>query len=271
MAKWLNDLYIEYMEEELEENIYDNAISNKQINIGGIYFGSLKALDNTKPNKPLYFLIVDKVDDDLYEVFKVSDYYLFATNSDIILDIGTMTLIVETTNNFYLTSEEISKFILIDILSKEDLTNILKFRCGHEIQGLKKGFTPIFEDDVRNMFKKEEFNQIKEFHTRIFEILAEPEELVIEIAPERISELVLRHVASTSQKATYTDDFVLYRGDDFIEIIIDEKYLNKKVKILLDNDTIFNGILKDTSIFIPVKEQIDLEELAKHISILAEG
>jgi len=70
--------------------------------------------------------------------------------------------------------------------------------------------------------------------------------------------------------ATYTDDFVLYRGDDFIEIIIDEKYLNKKVKILLDNDAIFNGILKDTSIFIPVKEQIDLEELAKHISILLE-
>jgi hypothetical protein len=58
--------------------------------------------------------------------------------------------------------------------------------------------------------------------------LAEPEEQVIEIAPERISEFVLRHVASTPQKATYTDDFVLYRGDDFIEIIIDEKYLNKK-------------------------------------------
>jgi len=91
------------------------------------------------------------------------------------------------------------------------------------------------------------------------------------IAPERISGFVLKHVASTSQKATYTDDFVLYHGDDFIEIITDEKYLNKKVKILLDNDTIFNGILKDTSIFIPVKEQIDLEELAKHINILVEG
>ncbi len=82
---------------------------------------------------------------------------------------------------------------------------------------------------------------------------------------------MLKHVASTSQKATYTDDFVLYHGDDFIEIITDEKYLNKKVKILLDNDTIFNSILKDTSIFIPVKEQIDLEELAKHINILVEG
>jgi hypothetical protein len=95
MAKWLQGLFNEYMEEELEENIYDNAISNKQINIGGIYFGSLKALDNTKPNKPLYFLIVDKVDD-LYEVLKVSDHHLFATNSDIFLDLGTMKVIVET-------------------------------------------------------------------------------------------------------------------------------------------------------------------------------
>jgi hypothetical protein len=270
MAKWLNDLYNEYMEEELEENIYNSAISNKQINVGGIYFGSLRSLDKNKPNKPLYFLIVDKVDDDLYEVLKVSDHHLFATNSDIFLDLGTMTVIVETDNNFYLTSEEVSKFIPIYQISEEELNRILAFRDGYQSE-LKTGFTPIFEDDIRNKFKKEEFNQIKEFHTRIFEILAEPEEQIIEIAPERISNLVLRHVASTSQKATYTDDFVLYRGDDFIEIIIDEKYLNKKVKILLDNDTIFNGILKDTSIFIPVKEQIDLEELAKRISILAEG
>jgi hypothetical protein len=269
MAKWLKDLYIEYIEEELEENIYNSAISNKQPVIGGVYFGSLRSLDKNKPNKPLYFLVVDKVDNNIYEVLKVSDYHLFATNSDVILELGPMTIMVETTNNFYLTAEEIGRFVLFDALSREELDKIIKFRDGYETE-LKTGFTPIFEDDIRNKFKKEEFNQIKEFHTRIFEILAEPEELVIEIAPERIGALVLRHVASTSQKATYTDDFVLYRGDDFIEIIIDEKYLNKKVKIFLDNEVIFNDILKDTSIFIPVKEQIDLEELAKHISILAE-
>jgi len=269
MAKWLNDLYNEYMEEELEEDL-TSSVSRSTVVIGGIYFGSPRSLNKDKPNKPLYFLVLRKIDDNLYEVMKVSDWHHFATNTDLFLELPTMTLIIETTNNFYLTSEEISKFILIDTLSQEDLTNTLKFRRGHEVE-LKKGFTPIFEDDIRNKFKQEEFNQIKEFHLRIFQILAEPEEMVIEIAPERISGFVLKHVASTSQKATYTDDFVLYRGDDFIEIIIDEKYLNKKVKIFLDNDTIFNGILKDTSIFIPVKEQIDLEELAKHISILAEG
>jgi hypothetical protein len=265
MAKWLKDLYNEYIEEELEEDLTSHISRSTFPVIGGVYFGSLKSLNKEKPNKPLYFLVLRKIDNNLYEVMKVSDWHHFASNTEIFIELPTMTLIIETTNNFYLTSEEISKFILIDILSKEDLINILKFRRGHEVQGLKKGFTPIFEDDIRNKFKKEEFNQIKEFHTRIFEILAESEEIVIEIAPEKIAKFIVNQ----SIKATYTDDFILYRGDDFIEIIIDEKYLNKKVKIPLDNDTIFNGILKDTSIFIPVKEQIDLEELAKHISILA--
>jgi len=268
MAKWLDALYNEYMEEELEEDLTSSVSRSTSPVIGGIYFGSLKSLNKDKPNKPLYFLVLRKIDSNLYEVMKVSDWHHFASNTELFLELPTMTLIIETTNNFYLTSEEINKFILIDTLSQEDLTNTLKFRRGHEVK-LKKGFTPIFEDDIRNKFKEEEFNQIKEFHTRIFQILAEPEEMVI--APERISGFVLKHVASTSQKATYTDDFVLYHGDDFIEIITDEKYLNKKVKILLDNDTIFNSILKDTSIFIPVKEQIDLEELAKHINILVEG
>ena len=262
MAKWLNDLYNEYIKEELEENIY-NSVANKQL-IGGIYFGSLKSLNKDKPNKPLYFLVVDKVDNNIYEVLKVSDYHLFATNSDIFLDLGIMTVIVETDNNFYLTSEEVSKFIPIYQIPETELNKILAFRDGVLSEGLKKGFTPIFEDDIRNKFKEEEFNQIKEFHTRIFQILAEPDEIVVEIA---LSKFAL-NTDPTPQKATYTDDFVLYHGDDFIEIIIDEKYLNKKVKILLDNETIFNGILKDTSIFIPVKEQIDLEELAKHINIL---
>jgi len=173
MARWLDDLYQEYIQEELEENICNSRVSNKQPVIGGVYFGSLKAINENKPNKPLYFLIADKVDDNIYEVLKVSDHHLFATNSDVILDLGTITVIVETDNNFYLTSEEISKFIPIYKISEEELNKILAFRDGGVLEGLKKGFTPIFEDDIRNKFKEEEFNQIKEFHTRIFEILAE--------------------------------------------------------------------------------------------------
>jgi hypothetical protein len=178
MAKWLKDLYKEYIEEELEENLTSSVSRSTPAVIGGIYFGSLKALDKEKANKPLYFLVLRKMDDNLYEVMKASDWHHFASNTDIFVKLPTITLIIETANNFYLTSEEISKFILIDTLSKEDLTNILKFRRGHKTPELKTGFTPIFksEDDIRTRFKKEEFNQIKKLHTRIFEFLAEPEE-----------------------------------------------------------------------------------------------
>jgi hypothetical protein len=169
MALWLKDLYEDYITEKLPEKV-ENKNHTQPIAIGEIRFGSLQSLDENKPNKPLYFLIVDKVDDNLYEVLKVSDWHLFATNSDVLLDTGTTTLIVEVPNNFYLTSEEISKFIPIQKISKEELNEILTFRDGHESE-LKKGFTPLFEDDIRNKFKQEEFNQIKEFHGRIFEIL----------------------------------------------------------------------------------------------------
>jgi hypothetical protein len=73
-----------------------------------------------------------------------------------------------------------------------------------------------------------------------------------------------------SVKATYSDDFILYRGDDFIEIILDEKYLNKKLKILLDNEIIFKDTLTDTSIFIPAKGLIDLDKLTNSITVIPE-
>jgi len=52
-------------------------------------------------------------------VLKVSDRYEFARNSDIILDIGTLKVIIETDNNFYLTENEINKFILIHQIKKK--------------------------------------------------------------------------------------------------------------------------------------------------------
>jgi len=174
MAKWLNGLFKEYMQEELEEDLSHCSQQTEPV-IGGIYFGSLKAIDPSKPDKPLYFLIIDKIDKDLYEVLKVSDHYEFATNIDIILDIETMKVIVETDNNFYLTEEEINKFVLIHKVTEQDLHKIMSFRDGDIIEGTKTGVTPIYDEDIRNKFKQEEFNQIRDFHMRIFVFLAEPE------------------------------------------------------------------------------------------------
>ena len=174
MAKWLNGLFKEYMQEELEE-VLSHCSQQTEPVVGGIYFGSLKSIDPSKPNKPLYFLIIDKIDKDLYEVLKVSDHYEFATNIDIILDIGTMKVMVETDNNFYLTEEEINKFVLIHKVTEQDLHKIMSFRDGDVMEGIKTGVTPIYDEDIRNRFKQEEFNQIKDFHMRIFAFLAEPE------------------------------------------------------------------------------------------------
>jgi len=175
MAKWLNDLFKDYLEEELEENLTQNSKQSGFPILGGIYFGSLKALDSNKVNKPLYFLVIDKIDDNLFEVLKVSDYYEFATNVDVVLDIGTMKVIVQTDTNFYLTKEEINRFVLIHKITEQELHKILAFRDGDILEGIKTGVTPIFDEDIRKRFKQEEFTQIKDFHLRIFAILAEPE------------------------------------------------------------------------------------------------
>jgi len=175
MARWLKSLFKDYLQEELDEEFVSNSSDNPPI-VGGIYFGSLQSLNENKPNKPLYFLIVDKIYEGIYEVLKVSDHYEFAKNTDVIMDIGTMKIIVETDNNFYLSQDEISKFILIHQLPEDQLKDILIFRDGDVLEGLQTGYTPLSEDDVRNKFKQEEFDQIKDFHLRIFEIMAEPEE-----------------------------------------------------------------------------------------------
>jgi len=175
MARWLKDLFEDYLQEELGE-IPSSSNQTPPI-IGGIYFGSLKSLNENKPNKPLYFLIVDEIDKDLYEVFKVSDRYEFARNSDIILDTGTLKVIIETDNNFYLKEDEINKFVLIHQITGEELEDILAFRDGEKPSHLKTGLTPLFEEDIRNKFNQEEFNQIKDYHMRIFEILDEEEPL----------------------------------------------------------------------------------------------
>jgi hypothetical protein len=179
MAKWLNDLYKEYMQEELEEDLTN--IQHPTYHVSRItyhlYFGSLKSLNPDAPNKSLYFLVLRKVDDNLYEVLKVSDWHHFATDRDILINLGTMTVMIETDCNFYLTAEEISRFVLIDRISNEMIEKIKRFREGKDVD-VKRGLTPISKylgdyKDVREMFKEEEFKQIREYHMRVFELLSE--------------------------------------------------------------------------------------------------
>ena len=175
MAKWLKDLFEDYVKEELEEDIVSS--SDTPVVIGGIYFGSLASLNSEKPNKPLYFIVIDKVDDNMYEVLKVSDHYEFATKTDVLIDIGVMTIMVEVGNNFYLSKGEIKKFTLISQVSEQDVQDILLFRDGEEpYRPLRVGVTPIYREDIRNQFNETEFRMIEDLHIRVLQNCEDPEE-----------------------------------------------------------------------------------------------
>jgi len=175
MAKWLKDLFEDYVKEVLEEDFMSS--SNAPVVIGGLYFGSLRSIDERKPNKPLFFLIVDKIDNELYEVFKVSDHYEFATSRNVLLDVPGLTVMVEVSNNFYLTEDEIKRFVLIHQVSEQDVQDILLFRDGEEpSRPLRVGVTPIYREDIRNQFNETEFRMIEDLHLRVFAILQDPEE-----------------------------------------------------------------------------------------------
>jgi hypothetical protein len=90
--------------------------------------------------------------------------------------------------------------------------------------------------------------------------------IVIEKAKEKVERFKVIW-SDENDKATYADQFVLYNGDNFVEIIVDEELVNKKIKISIENETIFNDILTTTDIVIPVEKRINVEELAKHIKI----
>jgi len=151
----LKALYKDYKRERQA----DIKPANSPVKKGGIYFGTFK-------KKPFWFLVVD-AEGDLCEAMKCSDWICFWSSHNLLVDIGMMKLLVEPANNFWLTKDEISAFRLVYELSPEIVQEILDYRDGEPLRTLVKGTTPIFEDDVRERFDKDEFELIKDFHLRI--------------------------------------------------------------------------------------------------------
>jgi len=72
-------------------------------------------------------------------------------------------------------------------------------------------------------------------------------------------------------RATYANRFFLFKNKDYVEVILDEELLNKKVKIYIEDKLIFYGILDTTSLFIlNVNYTIDMDKLADNIKIIEE-
>jgi hypothetical protein len=76
-------------------------------------------------------------------------------------------------------------------------------------------------------------------------------------------------------RATYTDDFFMYHGEGYVEMILDERFLGKHIKIWFTDrqgtDLVFETTrLKDTSAFIPLPSKdfiIDLERFKETFRI----
>jgi hypothetical protein len=151
----LRQLYKAYKRETQREL----PSANSPVKVGGIYFGTFR-------RKPFWFVVVDD-NDDLCEAMKCSDWICFHSCYNLLVNIGMLKLLIEPANSFWFTRDEVSHFKLIHTLSNDIVQDLLDYREGGSLKTLVKGLTPIFEDDVKSKFDRDEFNMIKDYHLRI--------------------------------------------------------------------------------------------------------
>jgi hypothetical protein len=252
-------------EESLRED-YGEVNGSGIVEIGGIYLTVIN-------KKPVYYVVVRQVSDNYFEALKMTSYYEFATDSDIFykLDFENQLYIIETALNFYLTKQEIENSVYIESINEDFIEKILLHRDNKKTADLKTGFEYPFSNKYIKKFKEQEFKIIKDYHLRIFEILDQIEESdnIIEIAPERLENYKISLAASSENKTALGDDFILYREKDFINIILPNECIGKKIAVVLDGEVIFEGILNDNVIALSVEDtnMIDLDKLAKSIKV----
>jgi len=133
--------------------------ANSTVEIGGIYFGTFR-------KKPFWFLVVYD-DGELCECMKCSDWTVFHSCYNLLVDIGPLKLLIEPANSFWFTREEVSHFKLVHKLEDTVVQELMDYREGAPLKTLKKGLTPIFTKDVKYKFDRDEFELIKDYHLRV--------------------------------------------------------------------------------------------------------
>jgi hypothetical protein len=134
------------------------------VKIGGIYKGTLKDLNSELNDEELIFLVIreiylKEINKNIYEILKISkDNKKFKFGIRLINENNEF-IILQITNNFYLTEQEIEKFRLIDGVPTEDLEKIIEIRENYQYGEISCEET------------KKEFEKIKDYHLRIFEII----------------------------------------------------------------------------------------------------
>ncbi|MDM7273836.1 hypothetical protein [Sulfurihydrogenibium azorense] len=280
MKKDIREIIYRLYEESLQEEPFEEEFREEfeeEVVIGGVYLGKLNG-------KNIIFVIIDKIGE-YFEVLKISQYWELGTASDILYDILYKDeilgmLIIETDLNFYLKDDEIKKFKKIYQFDKEFVEKLLNYRemdikSKLEYKELKRGLYYPFRNKWVDKFKEKELEVIKPYHLRIFNIIDELEKEeynIIPLSPEREENYRYTAVASTEKNTALGENFVIYREPQYINIIVSQEFINKKVSVFLEGEKIFENVLDDTVITLKFEnpKNIDLEKLAKSIKVVVE-
>lgn len=273
MKKDIREIIYRLYEESLQEEPFEEEEfeEEEEVVIGGVYLGKLNG-------KNIIFVIIDKIGE-YFEVLKISQYWELGTASDILYKDEILgMLIIETDLNFYLKDDEIKKFKKIYQFDKEFVEKLLNYRemdIKSKLEYKERGLFYPYRNKWVEKFKEKEFEVIKPYHLRIFNIIDELEKEeynIIPLSPEREENYRYTAVASTEKNTALGENFVIYREPQYINIIVSQEFINKKVSVFLEGEKIFENVLDDTVITLKFEnpKNIDLEKLAKSIKVVVE-
>ncbi|WP_456382975.1 hypothetical protein [Persephonella sp.] len=243
-------------------------------------FGEVYFFVNKK-GVPIFFMINGKVEEsknELYSVYKVSDFTEFATQKDFIFEMNNLSYIVETWNEFYLYKDSIENALFIGKLSNEDLYILQDVLDGIiEIPQEKRGLT-IPEDGnyIQHKFQEEEVKDIETYKSLIFEIFEDIEveeeiNFLEEMLSKSLEEVEVPELVFASEEETYAEkeDFILLKEQNIIRIKITNKQLiGKKVLMEIFGKKIKTILPEEFKFALPEKlKDISIEYLANNIRL----
>jgi len=218
---------------------------------------------------PIYYLIYDQADEDLYEVLKMSSWVELGNENDLLTKIDDEWFIVETWNNFYLTKDKINRSIYYGRIPKEDFDLIKKF-LTRKIKELPEGKRGLIagEGSYQMEFHKKESEIVRKYKLLPFERL-EDFENTIELPLEK--EILLDMAAGKEKTTAFGKNFVLHKNleKNRIELIVSEDLQKKKGVITVLDQTYQLDQIPERIFLKPSGDikNIDIEKLAKKIAI----
>jgi len=261
--KVLEEKIMNMFKQPLKEKAIEKE--NRNIEFGNVYVMFMEDI-------PVYYMIYEEVDENLFEVLKITNYWELSSNIDLITKINDELFAIETWNFFYLTEKEIRNFIYYGKIKEDDYMLIKAFKEGNikELPQNRRGLTPISDDSIQAKFKEKEAELVRAYAFRLLKELFE-EPIILNIAPEKEEELLMAFAASTEKTIIRSDLFLLRKDKEqnMIEIILNPDIVGKCIKIEYfgDNIEIENAPERYYIKLTNNLDIIDLEKLLQHIKV----